>query len=252
MYSKIAIYIFLISLLFSCAPTKNVAYFNKHKKVENINTPDRTYHIENDQRNIIQAGDELYISVTSSNNEPNSFTPSIGSTNLELMSYSVDNEGSVRLPYIKQLKVSGMDINQLSDKLESELSQFLNQPAVTIRIINNRFTVLGEVNRPGEYIYNYSSLNIYQAIAFAGDVSTFGNRRNVLIIRQEGDTLLKKKIDITNGELVASNWYFIQPNDIIYIEPLGRKKFGMATFSIFELISLFTSSYLVYSIVQGL
>jgi polysaccharide export outer membrane protein len=238
--------------IFSCAPTKNVAYFSKDNKIKNLNTPDKIYQISSDDLEIIRSGDELYISVTSANNEPNNFDPSLGITDLALLSYVVDNEGYVRIPYIKQLKVDGLSINQLIDKLETELSQFIFQPSVNVRLINGRFTVLGEVNGPGEYVFNRNSINIYQAIANAGDISTFGNRRNVLIIRQVGDTLVKKKIDLTNDQIIASTWYNVQPNDIIYVEPLGRKMFGMETFSIFSLITLLTSTYLIYTLVQDL
>jgi len=251
-FSNWILALMLISIVFSCAPTKSVAYLSKHKTVKNINKPDKVYVIDEIDKDIIRPGDELFISVSNANNEPNNFTPTIGSTNLELLSYIVDNKGYIWLPYLKQVKVDGITINQLIEKLETELSQYVNQPSVSIRVINGRFSVLGEVNGPGEYIYNRSNLNIYQAIAFAGDISTFGNRKNVLIIRQVGDTLMKKKIDLTNDQIIASTWYNIQPNDIIYVEPLSRRMFGMETFSIFSLITLLTSSYLVYTLVQGL
>lgn len=245
--------IMLIGVVFvSCAPTKKAAYFRKYKKVKELNTPDQVYRFEKDSANIIHPGDELYINVTSGNSETNSFNQPTGgaSTGTELLSYSVDENGFIRIPYLKQVKAGGMHIDDLTSILETELAQFIYLPTVSIRIINSRVAILGEVNSPGMYEFNRNTLNIYQAIALAGDIAPFGNRKKVLIVRQEGEHIIKKHIDVTNDDIMASTWFYVQPDDIIYVEPLGRKVWGIETFPYELILTLFTMPALVLALIQ--
>ena len=242
-------------LIVSCVPGKEMAYFKKYNSISNIDSPDDVYYIVKDSIIYIKSGDQLYITVSSGDDKPNSFNQNArsgSSAGTELIGYPVDDEGYIRLPYLKRVKAAGYTIKELTNMLETELSQYIFSPAVSIRIINKRITILGEVNSPGMYLVNQNSLNIYQALAQAGDIAPYGNRKNVLIVRREGDNVMKKHIDLTNDAILASSWYEIQPDDIIYVEPLGRKKMGMETFSVFSLISLITSTYAVYVIITNL
>ena len=94
------------------------------------------------------------------------------------------------------------------------------------------------MNRPGVYVFNYKSVNILQAIGYANDIATFGNRKNVLIIREEGEYRSKHEIDITSDALLTSEYYMVKSNDIIYVEPLKSKKWGMDTFPYDLLLSM--------------
>jgi polysaccharide export outer membrane protein len=253
-YSIKCLGIFLLgSFIISCAPTKNAAYFRKYEKIENLNTFEQVYHIEKDSSNYIHIGDELYISVTSGNNESNSFNQTGGAatTGTELLSYSVDKEGYVRIPYLKRIKAAGLQINDLTTTLETELAQFIYLPTVSIRIINSRLSILGEVNSPGSFEFNRNTLNIYQAIALAGDIAPFGNRKKVLIVRQVGNDIVKKHIDLTNDNIMQSSWFLVQPDDIIYVEPLGRKKWGMETYPFGLLFSIFSSTLAIIVFIRN-
>ncbi|MFZ5940848.1 MAG: polysaccharide biosynthesis/export family protein [Bacteroidota bacterium] len=231
----------------SCAPTKEAAILKHDKVVEQINIPDKVYYIDEEQNQRIEVGDELFISVSSGNDEPNSFnqTGRMPVTDMELLSYVVDSEGRIKMPYIQQMKLAGLTLNEAVDTLQAELSQYLYMPSVNIRFINGRVSILGEVNSPGVYVFNRKSINIYQAIAYAGDITSYGNRKNIMIVRQEGDTVLKKYIDITNSEIINSDWYSIQANDIIYVESLGRKIWGMETFPYGLVFSLLSTTMMV-------
>ncbi|MBN2486825.1 MAG: polysaccharide biosynthesis/export family protein [Bacteroidales bacterium] len=241
--------------LYSCAPTKNAAYFKKFRTDKNLNTPDQAYSVDRDTSYLIKAGDELYIAVTSGNDEPNHFNQTGGaaaSLGLDLMTFVVDPSGHIRFPYINQVKAQGLSTKMLTNILEQRLTEFIYMPSVSVRVVNSRVTVLGDVNAPGVYMFNRNSLSIYEVIAHAGDLTPYGNRKNVLIVRQEGDRVVKKYVDLTNDQLMTSPWYEIQSNDIIYVEPLRRRSFGMETFSIFDFVGLVTSTYLVYTIIDGL
>jgi polysaccharide export outer membrane protein len=179
--------------------------------------------------NTIRTGDELYIRVTSSDDAPTSF-PDRGNNQVydpALLSYTVDEEGFIKLPYIQRVKVTDLTLPQASDSIEKELSQFLFFPSVFIKFVNNKVTILGEVNTPGVYVFNYKNINILQAIGYANDITEWGNRKKVLLIREDGNRKLKKYIDLTEDDMLVSEYYFIKSNDIIYVEPLRRKKWGM-------------------------
>ena len=241
------------SLTISCAPTKQAAYFRTYKEIKDINEPDRVYYSETDQNNRIQPGDKLFITVSSGSSEPNSFNQPGGGAlgDVELLSYEVDGEGYIKLPYLKRMKVEGLTINQATDTLESELSQYIYLPTVSIHFAISRITVLGEVNSPGVYEFNSKSINIYQAIAYASDISLYGNRKNVMIVRREGDNIMKKKVDLTNDEIISSKWYNIYSNDIIYVEPLKRKGWGIETFPYDLLFSLLSTFILMFTFVNS-
>lgn len=251
---KNILFVFLfIGIIFSCAPVKESMYLSKSEKVEQINTPDKVFFISTDSIERIKPGDQLYVTVKSGNDEPNSFNQTGGSTLQypELLTYLVDNDGEIRIPYLNTLKVENLTMKELVEVLEKELTQYIYLPTISVRIINSRITILGEVNTPGIYIYNSNTLNIFQAIAHAGDIAAYGNRKKVTIIRQEGETVMKKQINLLNDEVIASEWYHIQPDDIIYVEPLGRKIWGTQTFSIFSWLSLVSTLVVTYTLLSG-
>ncbi len=218
----------------SCAPTKRSAYFRINKEVKEYDQPDQTYISMKDSLYVIKPGDELYITITTADNEPNSFstgTQGMGIMTLssEFISYLVDRDGFVRLPYTGKIKLSELTIDEATIIIETELSQYLYQPVASIRLVNTRITILGEVLAPGVYIVNNKPINIYQAIGYAGDITTFGNRKSVLIVREENNIVTKKYVDLTNDAILGSQWYTLRPNDIVYVEPLTRRIFGVET-----------------------
>ncbi len=224
----------LLSVLFltyfasSCIPLERVSYVQTEKEIRKEMGED-LYFFGIAPENSIRPGDELYIRVTSSDENPTSFNDAENNQirDPSLLSYTVDEDGFIKLPYINRIKVSDLTLREAADDIEEELNQYLYFPAVFIRFINNKVTILGEVNNPGVYAFNYKNINILQAIGYASDITEWGNRRKVLLIREDGTRKLKKYIDLTNDDLLESDYYFIKSNDIIYVEPLKRKKWGM-------------------------
>ena len=227
-------YIYLIiAVMFavSCVPNRRLAYVQEsHPPTQQ--QIDNMYFIDEPEDNLIKPGDELYVKVTSADETQTNFNQ--GRMDMmrdpSVISYTVDDEGLVKLPYVNNMKLSGMTLVEASDFVEKELAQYLLYPSVFIRFVNNKVTILGEVTRPGVYVFNYKSINILQAIGYANDIGVFGDRRKVLLIREEGDFRSKYEIDLTSEDLLSSNYYRVISNDIIYVEPLKRKKWGMDTF----------------------
>lgn len=219
----------IILLASACIPLDKISYVQSEQDIV-MEGADELYFFGDQPDNTIRPGDELYVRVTSSDDEPTSF-PDIGSNSQihdpSLLSYTVDETGFIKLPYINKILVTDLTLQQASDSIEKELSQYLYFPSVYIKFVNNKITILGEVNQPGVYVFNYKNINILQAIGYANDVTEWGNRERVLLIREFGDRKMKKYIDLTEDALLVSEYYFIKSNDIIFVEPLKRKKWGM-------------------------
>lgn len=148
-----------------------------------------------------------------------------GSNNLSyglgLQNYLVDAQGMLTFPVIGQLKVAGLTKTQLADLLRGKMyPQFLNEdPIVLIRFGNFRISVLGEVARPGTYPIDNERVSILEALALAGDMTIYGNRANVLLVRETNGMRESVRIDLRDKNLILSPYYYMQQNDVLYIEP---------------------------------
>lgn len=235
---KIWFILLFVGTLVSCVSNKNLNYVQPSREMT-IQQRNNMYFIDEPLDNTIRQGDELYIQVTSADETQTNFNQDRqqSARDPSVISYTVDSEGMIKLPYINKIKLEGLTLHEASDRIEEELSQYLLYPYVFIHYVNNKVTILGDVNRPGVYVFNYKNINILQAIGYANDISVFGNRKKVLIIREEGDHRSRHFVDLTSDELLSSELYLIKSNDIIYVEPLKTKKFGMATFPYNLLIS---------------
>jgi polysaccharide export outer membrane protein len=238
-FNKILPLLLIGVMVFSCVPNRKISYVQDSKDMV-VSQQDNMYFIEEAMDNTIRQGDELYIQVTSADETQTNFNQNQRESvrDPSVLSYTVDTEGFIKLPYVNKVKLTGLTLTQASDFIEDELSQYLLYPSVFIRFVNNKVTILGEVNRPGVYVFNYKSVNILQAIGYANDISTFGNRKKVVIIREEGDYRSKYEVDLTSDELLGSKFYMVKSNDIIYVEPMQGKKWGMDTFPYDLLLSI--------------
>lgn len=228
---RIAFALLVASLVVSCVPNRKIAYVQDSKEMA-AQQIDNMYFIDQPSDNKIRQGDELYIRVTSADETQTNFNQQRQLTTYDpsLYSYTVDDEGYIKLPYIDMIRLTGLTLVEASNTIEEELGQYLLYPSVFIRFVNNKVTILGEVNSPGVYVFNYKNVNILQAIGYANDIATFGNRKKVTIIREEGEYRSKHMVDLTSDELLASQFYMVKSNDIIYVEPMKSKKWGMDTF----------------------
>jgi len=237
---KFWILVFISVSMASCVSNRKLNYVQESDEMA-IQARDNMYFVDDPMDEAIRQGDELYIQVTSADENRTNFSQERANLSVRdpsVISYSVDSEGYIKLPYVNKIKLDGLSLTEASDKIEEELSQYLLYPSVFIRFVNNKVTILGEVHRPGVYVFNYKSINILQAIGYANDIGVFGDRRNVLIVRDEGDYRSRHFVDLTSDELLASEFYNIKSNDIIYVEPLASKKWGMDTFPYDLLLSI--------------
>ncbi|MDI9873373.1 polysaccharide biosynthesis/export family protein [Flectobacillus rivi] len=237
----------IISTLTSCVQTKQIVYF-QGDTTRYISLKGSAPSIKT-----IQPKDILAVMVSSLSEESNVIfnTPNIN--NLTVMNYSVsagvgrnqpigyyvDSLGFVAMPLIGKVYLKDKTLQVAADTIERRLEMFLKEPTVNVRILNHKFSVLGEVNRPGVFNLLEERLTIPEALGMAGDLTIFGKRDNILLIREKvkGQKELVR-IDLTSREILSSPYYYIEQNDVIYIEPLKTK--ATSTDQNYQLVPIFT------------
>ncbi len=252
LFNKWPLFILAMILSASCVPVKQISYVQSKDNLTDSEV-EKLYFVGTPQDNLVRPGDELYIRITSADETQTSLTGLTAERYISdptLMSYIVNPEGWIKLPYIGKVQVTDLSLAQASDSIEDALAQYLNYPSVFIKFVNNKITVLGEVNQPGVYLFNYKNVNILQAVGYANDVSTYGNRKRVLLIREEGIVKTKHYLDLTRDNLFESPWYLLKSNDIVYVEPLRRKKWDMNTVPYSLILSVISTGIVILTFIN--
>lgn len=144
-------------------------------------------------------------------------------TPAQYQTYLVDKEGVIQFPIIGALKIGGLSRELAIEKLVTELKKYIKNPIVNLRIVNYKFSVIGEVNAPGEYTLNSERITLLQALAKAGDLTIYGDRTKILVMRDINGIKTHAFVDITNADFMNSPYYYLSQNDVIYIEPNKTK-----------------------------
>lgn len=184
----------------------------------------------------IQKGDILYIGVFTPNeksaqlfNQPNFYAGSErlagGGSNAAgpTQGYLVNEKGNIVFPYLGTLHAAGKTKQELSEHITTNITRYLDSAIVSVRLLNYRVTVLGEVNQPGTFSIPSERVSILDAIGMAGDLTVYGKRNNVRVIRNTGDSLHTATLDLNRGNIFASPYFYLQPNDVVYVEMNERK-----------------------------
>jgi polysaccharide export outer membrane protein len=228
--NKFLIYILIIASMSSCLSTKKTQYFqgdisNETAMRELEKTP---YRLQvNDVLSIsIKAEDSKLVALFGAESGTGN---SINSGALYFNGYSVDRHGNIRIPYIGEVNVLGYTEREVREKIELELKNFIKNPEtifVTIKLSGIRFIVAGEVGSPGTVNLLQNEVSIVEAITNAGDISTFGDKQNVTIIRKTIDGVKRFSVDMTNIDIFNSEHFYIQPNDVVFVPALRQKNWG--------------------------
>jgi len=153
----------------------------------------------------------------SSNNLPQQ-VPIAGPT------YIVDNEGDITFPQIGIVSAKNEDVETMKDKLTVLIAAYVKDPVVDIKLINFKVSVLGEVARPGTYVIPDGSATLLSALGLAGDLTPFGIRTNVLIVRNTDGQVTKERVDLTSAQFINSPYYYLKQNDIVYVQPNANRE----------------------------
>ena len=221
---KIIIF-FIPFLIIGCTTPKEIVYYQTIDRQALEPVADVYSHTD------IQINDILNIDVAALNPEsvaPYKFnTGGIGQQQqqiqntemLKIMGYLVNSDGKINFPQLGRIEAAGKNTQELELHLEELLKEFITNPTVRVRIINFKFTFEGEVRRPGTYETIEENITLQQALGMAGGLGIRGKRENILIIRQlEGERIVKR-IDMTKTDWMNTEYAYVKPNDIIYVEP---------------------------------
>ncbi|MCF0048445.1 polysaccharide biosynthesis/export family protein [Dyadobacter sp. LJ53] len=184
----------------------------------------------------IQSSDILSIIVGSLNaeanevfNTPNLFTTSstnysnVGGPRVQPLGYLVDVEGDIEIPLIGKMRASGLTTSQTADSIRIRLQNYLKEPSVIVRNLNFKVSVLGEVKLPAVYVIPDEKITLPEVLSLAGDLTIYGNRSNVMIIREENGKREYARIDLTSRDIFNSPYYYLHKNDVIYVEPVKAR-----------------------------
>lgn len=267
--------ILLIAIIFlcaSCGPYSRIPYFqdlDHQKKTEEEITNYNTLKI--------QVGDQLGINVNSLNpeatalfnsnlsrvtgnteggnntNRPNTRLGADGSNTNPVFGYKVTSKGEIELPYLGKMKVSGLTTDELAEKLTKDLEAYAKKPMVTVRILNFKISVLGDVLRPDVYNVQNERITIMEALGLAGDLNITGKRKTVMLIREYDGTRQYFPVDLTSKKLFNSPYYYLQNNDVIVVDPDRIKyapydrayRFASLVFTGISAAAIIFSAYLI-------
>ena len=203
----------------ACYSSKKVNYLQSEEDVLVLPINPITY--------LVQANDILNIKVQSRDAEQSSFfnISSIENRNIQsnpaslfLSGYSVNQDGLINLPIVGEIKVSGLSIEQIRELIQSEINKYLLDAIILVKLTSFKISVLGDVQNPGtNYVYN-NQATIFEALSAAGDANLSGKRTNIRLIRQIDAESHVIKLDLTDPKIIESPYYFLMPNDVIYVE----------------------------------
>ena len=228
MNSVLPVILLLLFVIFTgCTNTKKVIYFNN---IQDTSFKSR----EADLEPVIRKGDILSISVSSANpdasvpfNTPNVSSSSIRATQPGTLpdGYLVQQDGTIQFPVLGNLMAAGITKKALKDNIQGQLDQrkLLVDPIVSIRYLNFRVTVLGEVARPAIVNVPSEQITLFEALGLAGDLTIYAKRDNVLLIREEEGTKIIKRLNLNTSDILNSPYYYLKSNDIVYVEPSKSK-----------------------------
>ena len=205
----------------SCASKKNYTYLNDINNVVNNITDWEKPHL-------IQVNDVLDIKISSDikevsliyNKNPGNILPN-NTSFLPLFGYLVNSKYEIQLPVIGVINIKGMSLEILESYIQNLLieNMLLKKPIVRINILNNKFTVLGEVANPGTFSYIESRINIFQALGYSGDITSAGKKKEVTLIREINNKREIITLDLTSSDFIKDDSYYIRNNDILIVKP---------------------------------
>lgn len=209
----------------------------------------------------LQPGDLLYIQILTENKEINElFNPLMGTNTSQYIrsetmfytGYLVNDSGYIEMPLLDKIYVSGLTMFQAQDSIKNRAKRYLKNPQIIAKLAYFKFTVLGEVQAPGVKQVTANQINIMEALAYGGDISYNGNRKTVLLLRQTEKGTKSYRINLAKDNIIDSDFYYIMPNDIIYVEPLKSTLFREQASDYVFVISALSSTLTAVALILNL
>ena len=238
MKSKILLFLSVILLFFaSCISNKKYVYLQSVSTHKVDSTSD--YIKVNRPNYRLQANDILSINIASEDesiakifNSSPSTGPNMSMTSggaggmMYYTGYGINDSGNITLPVIGKVHLLGNTLQEANSIIRLELNKYFKNYHLTIQFAEFRYSVLGEVLKPGKYSFMQSQVNILEALAYVGDLTPLGNRTKISIIRQYPEGIKIHQVNLLDVNLLSSPYYYLKPNDVIYVEPLKMREWG--------------------------
>lgn len=259
--NKIGLFAIIGILAFSsCVPQKKMLLL-KEMEMANENTSIE-YQNERTLDYKIQPGDNLYIKAINIIDEKSSLVLNGGDgrsgnylssdASIYLNSYTVSQDGYIDYPLTGLVEVRNLTVEQAKERIQDSLSKYVKETALIVKLSSFDITLLGEVTRPGKYKIYQSEIGLYEALALAGNVTNFAKTENVKIVRRTNNGSEIVTVDAGKAEILSSPYYYLKPNDIIYVEPLKIKQWGFTTFPYSTVISVISLGMTLFTLVYKL
>lgn len=233
----------VMAFMTSCVSQKKILYLQKEQMSDSVASIEYQNKRSFDYK--VQPGDALYIRVASmdknfaeffnsgGNNNMSGYTGgggnSSGNAAIYLNGFNVSDEGTIDFPYGGKIYVKDLTIDEIQQKIQNIISEYQKETIVYVKLGLFNLTILGEVSRPGQYQVYQSDINLFQALALAGNATDFGNKKKVKIIHQTTEGSQIVRVNMNDADILANPNYYLKPNDIIYVEPLGIKRYGFTS-----------------------
>tara|TARA_R110002072_G_scaffold199405_4_gene357051 strand:+ start:29078 stop:29875 length:798 start_codon:yes stop_codon:yes gene_type:complete len=221
-FRKFLLFTIILSTLASCVSKKEILYLQDIEKMAANSDPMFS-------TTAIQPNDILSINVTAFDMEAaapfNLIMPArtvqelTNPSTRELQGYLVSMDGTIEFPVLGTIKVAGLSRQELIEKMKKEIRVYIKDPIVNVTISNYKVTVLGEVMRPGTYNIPDERITLLEALGKAGDLTIYGKRTNIILLREQDGVKTHSIIDITKSDFLNSPFYFLKQNDVIYVQP---------------------------------
>lgn len=254
--TKLGLAALLLAVLFaSCVPQKKMLYLKEAQMLSETQSVNYVNERSIDYK--LQPGDNLFIRFVNIVDErsaailngENNRTSVSSDASIYLQSYTIDEEGFIELPLIGKIELRNLTVDEAKAVLQTELDKYVNQTTIIVKLSNFNLTVLGEVNHPGMFKVYQQQINLFEAISLAGNMTNFAKNNAVKIIRQTDNGSEIVTVDMGSADILSSPYYYLKPNDIIYVEPLKIKQWGFTAFpyaTVFSIVSLLVTAYALF------
>lgn len=201
----------------------------------------------------LQSGDHLYIEVYSVDPKTSKFFQTdfpdlMNPTYLYLKSYSVDEEGYISFSFVDRMYVRGLTVEEVKDQIQQKLNEYFKEATAVVKLVNFEVSVIGEVNDPGSFTIYRDQVNLFQAIGLAGGMKDLANPKKVKLVRQTQGGSTMVVLNLSDNKILESPYFYLQPNDIIYVEALGAKSWAYVRFPYETILVLISTALVGYNI----
>ena len=248
--TKIIIILFAFTaILSSCVPIKKQIYLQSNQDTSKAVFVNDKYE---DYR--LQPGNNLHAQIRSIDRESYEFFNLAETGNIYydaaiyLNSYSVDDSGYVELAFLGKIYVNNLTIEETKELIQSKIDEYLKMTMVIVKLVNYNVTLVGEVDRPGQYKVYQDRINIFEMISMAGDLTVYAKRNDIVLVRKTKTGSEMHHIDLLDEDLLESEFYYLMPDDLIYFKPVKGKNFVFSSFPYALIISSISLGLALFAI----